>query len=93
MTVDRNAVQDVVVFIPGIMGSALADAEGRAVWSISPGSLVRAIRTFGESVKALTLPEDIGDEHPGDGVRALGVIGGLHVIPGCGARSVATPDS
>jgi pimeloyl-ACP methyl ester carboxylesterase len=74
--------RDVIIVIPGIMGSALVDARGRPVWSLRPGALVQAIRTLGGSLRALTLREEIGDEPPGDGVRAVGLLPGLHVIPG-----------
>ena len=40
------------------------------------------LRAFGRSVKRLRLPDDIGDDHPGDGVRPLGTMPDLHVIPG-----------
>jgi len=33
-------------------------------------------------VKALQVPEDIGDEHPGDGVVPVGVVPSVHAIPG-----------
>ncbi|WP_127502347.1 esterase/lipase family protein [Actinoplanes solisilvae] len=82
MSAKPSAVRDVVVVIPGIMGSTLVDAENRPVWSLSAGSLVNAIRTFGGSLKSLRLPEGLGDDHPGDGVRAVGLMPGLHVIPG-----------
>ncbi|MEU4195777.1 hypothetical protein AB0E69_28005 [Kribbella sp. NPDC026611] len=82
MSADDAASRDLVVVIPGIMGSELVDAQGRPVWSLSAGSLVRAIRTFGRSVRSLTLPPDIGDAPPGDGVRAVRLMPGLHVIPG-----------
>jgi hypothetical protein len=32
--------------------------------------------------RRLRLPKDIGDDHPGDGVSAVDVLGGVHVIPG-----------
>ena len=82
MAVESTSVRDVVVVIPGITGSTLVDADDRAVWSVRPGSLVNAVRTFGRSVTSLELPADIGDEHPGDGVRAVGLMQALHVVPG-----------
>ncbi|MFD4676128.1 esterase/lipase family protein [Lentzea sp. NPDC058450] len=82
MTVEPSVVRDVVVVVPGIMGSALVDARDRPVWSVGLGSLVQGIRTLGASVTSLTLPDDIGDNAAPDGVRATGLLGGLHVIPG-----------
>ncbi|MEU9566069.1 hypothetical protein AB0D16_29295 [Streptomyces sp. NPDC048161] len=80
----RSRVDDMVVVVPGILGSRLADAEGREVWGLSGPALLRGIRTFGRSVKGLTLPPDLGDEHPGDGVRPLGPMRDLHGLPGIG---------
>jgi hypothetical protein len=62
------------------MGSALAQ-HGRPVWSLG-GGLVRGLLTLGGSVERLALPEGLGDGDPEDGVRATGLLGGLHVIPG-----------
>ncbi|MFF9566070.1 esterase/lipase family protein [Streptomyces sp. NPDC014685] len=78
----RSPVDDLVVVVPGILGSRLADADGHEVWGLSGRALLRGIRTFGRSVKDLTLPADLGDEHPGDGVRPLGPMRDLHGLPG-----------
>lgn len=67
--------------IPGITGSRLA-VDGKEVWGPSAGALRRGIATFAGSVKALRLPRDIGDGHPGDGVVATGLVPSLHAIPG-----------
>ncbi|WP_328870822.1 hypothetical protein OHT76_12290 [Streptomyces sp. NBC_00287] len=78
----RAPVHDLVVVLPGIMGTRLANADGGAVWDVSGGALWRALRTFSQSVKRLRLPADIGNDHPGDGIRPVGVMPDLHVIPG-----------
>lgn len=78
----RAQVTDLVVVLPGIMGSRLADADGKPVWDLSGAALVRGLRTFGGSLKALCLPKDIGDGHPGDGVVPVGLMPDLHVVPG-----------
>ena len=79
---DRQCqLADFVVFLPGIMGSTLRQDEG-LVWGPSAGSALRAVRTFGGSVQRLRLPDDIGDEHPGDGVEPVAVMPDLHVLPG-----------
>jgi pimeloyl-ACP methyl ester carboxylesterase len=73
---------DLVVVVPGIMGSTLADARGRELWSVGAGGLSRALATLGGSIRALELPSGIGDGPAPDGVVATGLIDGLHVIPG-----------
>ncbi|WP_406380979.1 hypothetical protein [Streptomyces sp. NBC_01618] len=78
----RSRVDDLVVVVPGILGSRLADADGHEVWGLSGKALLRGIRTFGKSVKGLTLRPDLGNEHPCDGVRPIGLMRDLHSLPG-----------
>lgn len=75
------AKYDLVVVIPGIMGSAL-ERDGIPVWSTSARSIVRAIASFGQHVKALQLPDGIADNHPDDGIEARALLPDLHAIPG-----------
>jgi pimeloyl-ACP methyl ester carboxylesterase len=82
MAVETNVVRDVVVVVPGIMGSKLVDASGQPVWSVSAGALAHAIRTLGKSLRRLQLPAGVGDGSPGDGIRATALLGSLHVVPG-----------
>ena len=72
---------DVVVVLPGIMGSQLRQ-DGRLVWGPSAGAAVRAITTFGRSIRRLQVPQGIGDDHPRDGVEPAGVMPDLHLLPG-----------
>ena len=72
---------DLVVVLPGILGSTLRQ-RGKLVWAPSAGSALRAIRTFGRSIRSLQLPDGIGDEHPADGVEPAGLMPDLHVLPG-----------
>src|SRR4029450_1069790 len=69
------------VVLPGILGSTLSH-DGVLVWAPSAGSVLRAIRTLGRSVLNLRLPDDIGDEDPGDGVEPVALMPDLHLIPG-----------
>ncbi|WP_327362965.1 MULTISPECIES: lipase/acyltransferase domain-containing protein [unclassified Streptomyces] len=78
----RAQVTDLVVVLPGIMGSRLADADGTAVWDLSGAALLRGLQSFGRSVTALRLPKDIGDGDPGDGVVPVGLMPDLHALPG-----------
>ncbi|MGY1582582.1 esterase/lipase family protein [Streptomyces sp. MN13] len=82
MAYRRNQVDDLVVVVPGIMGSRLADADGREVWGPSGEALLRGIRTLGGSLKGLALPKGVLDGHPGDGVRPVGVMRDVHGLPG-----------
>jgi pimeloyl-ACP methyl ester carboxylesterase len=76
-----TAPTDLVVVLPGILGSTLR-RDGRLVWAPSAGSALRAITTFGASLRRLELPAGIGDQHPCDGVEPAALMPDLHVLPG-----------
>jgi pimeloyl-ACP methyl ester carboxylesterase len=71
---------DLVVVLPGIMGSTLR-RKGKLVWAPSAGAVLRAIGVFGRSLQELTLPENIGDDHPEDGVEPVDLMPDLHALP------------
>ena len=50
-----SAFKDVVILLPGITGSVLANEAGKEVWSPSGGVIWRAITSFGGSIKDLEL--------------------------------------
>jgi pimeloyl-ACP methyl ester carboxylesterase len=76
-----TAPTDLVVVLPGILGSTL-HRDGHLVWAPSAGSALRAIATFGASLRRLELPAGIGDQHPCDGVEPASLMPDLHVMPG-----------
>ena len=76
-----TAPTDLVVVLPGILGSTLRQ-DGHLVWAPSAGSALRAIATLGSSLQRLELPAGIGDQHPGDGVEPVSLMPDLHVLPG-----------
>jgi len=82
-----KVINDLVVVLPGIMGSTLA-RKGRLIWAPSAGSVLNAIATFGGSVRELTLPADIGDEHPRDDVEPLTLMPDLHLLPGIWSANI-----
>jgi pimeloyl-ACP methyl ester carboxylesterase len=65
----RYPMNDVVVVLPGIMGSTL-HKDGKPVWEPSTGGVIGNLRDRFKGLKSLKLPEAIGDDHPGDGVTA-----------------------
>jgi pimeloyl-ACP methyl ester carboxylesterase len=77
----RQPVKDVVVLLPGILGSVL-EREGKEVWSLSPGALFRGLLTLGRSVTSLELSGDDNGRDLGDGVRATQLMPDAHLIPG-----------
>ncbi len=72
---------DLVVVLPGIMGSTLRK-DDQLVWAPSAGAALRAVFTLGRSLRQLELPAGIGDAHPADGVEPGDLMPDLHVIPG-----------
>lgn len=78
----KTRMRDVVVMLPGIMGSVLQKDE-RDVWAFSGQAAWKALRTLGQSVAALRLDGDHPDTPDlGDGVRATRVIDDLVLVPG-----------
>jgi hypothetical protein len=73
---------DLVVVVPGITGSSLADREGKEVWGLSAGTIIKALARLRAALGKLTLPADLGDGPAPDGIVPTGLIGALHVIPG-----------
>jgi pimeloyl-ACP methyl ester carboxylesterase len=56
---------DAIVLLPGIMGSELVDRDGKVVWGMKLGLLIRQA-VFHNALARLALPEDGED----DGIRA-----------------------
>jgi lecithin:cholesterol acyltransferase len=78
----RRAMPDVIVLLPGIMGSVL-QKDGRDVWALSGSALMSAIRSVGASVTALALSGDAPDrEDLGDGIVATRLVPDAHLLPG-----------
>jgi hypothetical protein len=79
---EKLPVRDVVVLLPGILGSVL-HRDGKEVWSLSPGAVLRGLLSMGRNVAALELPRD--DPHApdlGDGVVATRLMPDVHLLPG-----------
>ena len=75
------ASTDLIVVLPGILGSTLR-RKGHLVWAPSAGSVLRAIRTFGKSVKDLEVRAGGIDEKPDDGIEPVSLLPDLHILPG-----------
>lgn len=76
----KAPLNDLLVVIPGIMGSELYDREGRAIWAPTGGW--GRFKLLWESLANYKLPLGVGDDTPVDGVWARALIPDLHVIPG-----------
>jgi hypothetical protein len=83
-----SAFRDVVVLLPGITGSVLANAQGKEIWSPSAGAVWRAISSFGSSIGGLELAPG-GDA---GGVSATRLIPDITIVP-ASSRSTAIKGS
>ncbi len=81
MSPDRQPMSDMVVVIPGILGSVL-ELDGKEVWGLSGAAIVGNLLSLRRNIQRLKLPEGIGDEDPGDGVKATKLMPDLHLLPG-----------
>jgi hypothetical protein len=74
-------IDDVIILLPGVTGSALRK-DGKDVWAPTGGAVTRALFSLGGNIKALQLGEDSPDkEDLGDGVEAVRLIPDIHLIP------------
>ncbi|MBI3526807.1 MAG: hypothetical protein HY067_02445 [Betaproteobacteria bacterium] len=77
----RKPMPDVLVVIPGILGSELK-RQGRDAWGFSAGAGLHALTTLGDSIGALRLTADSSDpEQRVDDVEATRILPDLHLIP------------
>ncbi len=78
----RYRMGDVVVLLPGILGSVL-QRDGEDAWAPTPKGVLRALWTLGRSLRDLRLGNDPPDRDDlGDGVVATRLVPDVHVIPG-----------
>lgn len=79
----KAALNDIIVVIPGIMGSVLEDRNGEEVWSISGQAIWRTLRNRDFQLKALRLKDDDpARDCLDDGIRATQLLPDAHIIPG-----------
>jgi hypothetical protein len=74
-------MDDLIVIVPGITGSALRDASG-AIWDLSPAAISTGLANTGRTLAALRLPIDLGDHAPEHPLTPAGLVMGWHVWPG-----------
>jgi pimeloyl-ACP methyl ester carboxylesterase len=78
----KEKMGDVVVLLPGLMGSVLRK-DGRELWSTSASALLGAMVSRGGRLRALVLRDDPPDRDDlGDGIVTTRVMPTLHLIPG-----------
>lgn len=74
----KTYMRDLVVVLPGIMGSVL-HYRGQVIWGQSLGLLGRALISLGSDLDRLTLPGDsLTDDNLGDAITVGGLMPGVH---------------
>lgn len=81
MPLSKNKMLDLIVVLPGILGSVL-EKDGKVIWGLSFGSAIRNIFSLGRALDVLKLPDGIGHDDPQDGVKATRLMPNIHLIPG-----------
>ena len=76
----NDPIPDVVVLLPGILGSVL-QKNGKDVWAISGSAIGRALATNWEAIQNLALKDDSEECDLGDQVTAPRLIDDVHLIP------------
>lgn len=77
----REEMPDVIVLLPGILGSVLRK-DDRDVWAASGVAVLTGLLSGGGSIKNLALGEDDLADDLGDGVTADRLISDVHLLPG-----------
>lgn len=79
----RDSMTDMVVLVPGFGGSVL-ERDGRVLWGAGGHAGAGSLLALGDDALPLLRLEK--DDHAraelADGVRATGVVGGTHMLPG-----------
>jgi hypothetical protein len=70
-------MKDVVVLLPGILGSAL-EKNGKSLWDVSAGAIGRALFSLGGSIDQLALSSEAST---GDGMTATHLLSDAHIVP------------
>lgn len=73
-----STFKDLVILLPGITGSVLANKKGKEVWAPTVGAVWRAITSMGDSIEDLALTSDDAD----DGVTATRLVPDATIVPG-----------
>lgn len=75
-------MNDIVVILPGIMGSVL-QKDGEDLWNVSGQAIWQVLKSLGDRINDLKLENDDPEGGDiGDGIVATSLIQDAHVIPG-----------
>lgn len=79
-------LDELVVVVPGILGSRLTRVDGdgsrHEIWGTTTAVLLKNLVTFGHRVKGLAIDPEDDPEEPKDGIVPAGLITDFQLIPG-----------
>ena len=79
-------LDDLVVVVPGILGSHLTRIDGdggrHEIWGTGAATLLKNLLTFGRLVKGLAIDPQDDPDAPADGIVATRLISDFQLIPG-----------
>lgn len=79
---DRIRMRDLVIILPGIMGSVL-QKNGQDLWAISGQAILSQLGSLGARLQDLRLGEDDPTKDDlGDGIKATRILQDFHMVPG-----------
>jgi hypothetical protein len=75
-------MSDLIVVIPGILGSILRDDRGKEIWTIRGRRLLPMLARLVMNRSLLELSQGFSDRPVNDGIEPAGLLTDLHAIPG-----------
>jgi len=79
---DKTPLQDLVVILPGILGSVL-QKDDKDLWGVSTGAIWNILISQGNALNALNIQQDDPDaENLDDGIKAVRLVEDVTIIPG-----------
>ena len=78
----RQPMSDLIVVIPGFLGSILRDNRGKDLWTIRGRKLLPMLARLAMNRSRLELTQGFSDGPANDGIEPTGLLTDLHAIPG-----------
>jgi pimeloyl-ACP methyl ester carboxylesterase len=78
---ERTEMPDVIVLIPGILGSVL-QKDGKPIWGPNWSTIAGMLPVWGKSLEQMTVIDDDHTQDLNDGITAASLMPDVHLIPG-----------
>lgn len=78
----KTPMKDMIIILPGITGSIL-QKDGKDIWAVSGQTIWQLLTNASEMIDDLTLKaDDVHADVASDGVRPVGIMQDVHLLPG-----------